>query len=87
MTKTFENLTPELQEKLKACKTPEELAALAKENGFELADEELENLAGGTPSPIRTPPCPAKILDASGKKFKKSSYLQNQQTTSKPADE
>ena len=44
----FEDLkNPELQEKLKACKTPEELVALAKEDGVELTDEQLESLAGG----------------------------------------
>ncbi len=59
-------LTPELREKAKQAKTPEELAALAKENGIELtpeeantyfaqlnpktgelADDELEDVAGG----------------------------------------
>ena len=58
--------TPELIEKAKSAKTPEELLALAKENGIEmtaesakayfeqlnpktgeLADEELDNVAGG----------------------------------------
>ena len=58
--------TPELIEKAKSAKTPEELMALAKENGMELteesakayfeqlnpktgelADEELNNVAGG----------------------------------------
>ena len=44
----FEDLkTPELQEKLKSAKTPEELAALAKEEGVELSDAALEALSGG----------------------------------------
>ena len=43
----FEDLTPELKEKALACKTPEELLALAKEEGYELTDEELESIAGG----------------------------------------
>ena len=42
-----ENLSPELQEKVKACKTPEELLALAKEEGYELSDADLEAIAGG----------------------------------------
>lgn len=32
---------------MKACKTPEELLALAKIEGYELSDAELEGLAGG----------------------------------------
>ena len=43
----FENLAPEFKEKALACKTPEELLALAKEEGYELTDEELEGIAGG----------------------------------------
>ncbi len=43
----FTDLTPELQEKARACKTPEELLALAKEEGVELTEEQLEAVAGG----------------------------------------
>ena len=44
----FEDLkNPELQEKLKSAKTPEELVALAKEEGVELSDEQLESLSAG----------------------------------------
>lgn len=44
----FEDLkNPELQEKLKAAKTAEELVALAKEHGVELSDEQLEAMSGG----------------------------------------
>ena len=44
----FEDLkSPELQEKLRACKTPADLAALAKEQGVELSDDQLESLSGG----------------------------------------
>ena len=43
----FENLSPELQDKAMACETPEELFALAKEEGIELADEDLERINGG----------------------------------------
>ena len=42
-----ENLSPDVQEKLKACKTPEELMELVKEEGIELTDEDLESLSGG----------------------------------------
>ncbi|MCR4870422.1 MAG: Nif11-like leader peptide family natural product precursor [Atopobiaceae bacterium] len=43
----LESLSPELLEKAKACKTAEELTALAKEAGLELSEEELSSIAGG----------------------------------------
>ena len=43
----LEDLTPELKEKLKACKTPEELMELVEAEGIELTDEDLEGVAGG----------------------------------------
>ena len=44
----FEDLKdPELQEKLKSAKTPEELVRLVVERGCELSDGQLETLAGG----------------------------------------
>ena len=43
----FNSLTPEQQEKAKACKTPEDVLALAKEEGITLSDAELEQVAGG----------------------------------------
>ena len=43
-----QNLAPELQEKIKSCKTTEELLNLAKEEGYELTDAELEDVAGGS---------------------------------------
>ena len=43
----LEDLSPELKEKALACKTPEELLALASEEGYELSDEELAAVSGG----------------------------------------
>lgn len=43
----FEDLTPEQQEKAKACKTPEDIMALAKEKGCELSEKELASISGG----------------------------------------
>ena len=43
----FEGLTEELKAKAQVCKTPEELRALAKSEGFELADDQLEAISGG----------------------------------------
>ena len=51
----FEDLTPEQQEKARACKTPEEMLALAKAEGYELSDEDLEMVSGGWNN---TPTCP-----------------------------
>ena len=38
----YENLTDDQKAKAKACKTPEDILALAKQEGYELSDEELE---------------------------------------------
>ena len=43
----FEDLTPKQQEMAKACKTPEDILALAKQEGYELSDEELAAVNGG----------------------------------------
>lgn len=43
----FEGLAPELKEKARACKTPEELMALVQAEGVELSDEQLEAVSGG----------------------------------------
>ena len=44
----FEDLkNPELQQKLGTANTPAELVALAKEEGLELTDEQLEAISGG----------------------------------------
>ncbi len=43
----LEDWSPEQVEKAKACKTPEDILALAREEGYELSDEELDGLSGG----------------------------------------
>ena len=43
-----ENITPELMEKARACKSAEELTALAESEGIELSDEQLDAVAGGS---------------------------------------
>ena len=43
----FEDLTPEQKEKALACKTSAELLELAKAEGIELSDKELEEISGG----------------------------------------
>lgn len=44
----IENFTPEQVERAKACKTAEELFALAKQEGVELTDEQLDQVSGGS---------------------------------------
>lgn len=44
---TYDELSPELQEKVKNCKTPEDVLKLAAEEGYSLSDEELEAISGG----------------------------------------
>ena len=39
-------LSPELKEKARGCKSPEELLALAEKEGYKLSDEEMEAVAG-----------------------------------------
>ena len=43
----FEDLTPDQMEKARACKTPEDILQLAREEGFELSEEELNCIVGG----------------------------------------
>ena len=43
----FDELSPELQSKARKCKTPEEILALAREEGYEVTDEELQTISGG----------------------------------------
>lgn len=38
---------PELQERLRTAQTPEAMLELVQEEGFELSDEQLVNVAGG----------------------------------------
>lgn len=57
--------------KLKACNGPEDILALAKEEGYELTEEQLEAVSGGffwDPEPTIT--CPT-----CGKKFENPNHL------------
>ncbi len=45
----YDSLTDEQKEKAKACKTMDELTALAGKEGIELPDEVLDAVAGGGP--------------------------------------
>ncbi|MBQ9003217.1 MAG: Nif11-like leader peptide family natural product precursor [Eggerthellaceae bacterium] len=43
----FDDLTDEQKAKARSAKTPEEILELAKEEGYELSDDELEAVSGG----------------------------------------
>lgn len=43
----LDDLSPELREKAMKCSTAEELFALAKDEGVELSEEDLEGVSGG----------------------------------------
>lgn len=43
----LDDLSPELREKAKACTTSEEILSLAKEEGIELSENDLEAISGG----------------------------------------
>ena len=53
----LKGLTDEQIARVKACKSHEELLALAKEEGITLSDEQLEAVSGGFCSET-TEPCP-----------------------------
>ena len=53
----LKGLTEEQIAKIKACKSQDELLALAKEEGIQLSEEQLETVAGGGCSET-TEPCP-----------------------------
>ena len=40
-------LSNDAKAKLRGCETPEEIAKLAREEGYELSDEQLESISGG----------------------------------------
>ena len=46
--KILSTLTDEQRRKVESARSPEELASLAKEFGYELTDSQLENAAGGS---------------------------------------
>ena len=52
----FEDMTPEMIEKIRGCETDEERRAVLEENGIELDDEQLDGIAGGRVVPYNYEP-------------------------------
>lgn len=53
----IKDISPELQEKARACKSREEVLELAAEEDIELSDEALEAVSGGCNTPKGKPYC------------------------------
>ena len=59
----YKDLTDEQRDRVAACGSPEELLALAKAEGYELSDEDLEHVSGGWGNDVpRCPECGNKCL-------------------------
>lgn len=43
----LKDVSPEQREKINACNSPEAIMALAKEEGYELSESELDQISGG----------------------------------------
>jgi predicted ribosomally synthesized peptide with nif11-like leader len=43
----FKDLSPELREKARKCKTPQEILNLARDEGYELSEDDLNAISGG----------------------------------------
>ena len=58
----FKGLTPEQVEKARACKSNDELLKIAKEEGVELSEEQLQAVSGGCSgsTPKECPYCGSK---------------------------
>lgn len=62
----LKGLSAEQIAKIKACKNQEELLKLAKDEGIELNDEQLEAINGGScTSTFKCPKCGATEIDSS----------------------
>ena len=59
----LKGLTDEQIEKLKNCKNHAEMLQLAKEEGVELTDEQLEAVSGGACPDVICPVCDAPIFE------------------------
>ena len=54
-------LSPEMQEKARECKTKEELNALLAENDVELSEDALKAVSGGCTTTRKCPQCGGKM--------------------------
>ena len=73
----LKGLTEEQIKKLDDCKNPEEILAIAKEEGFELNDEQLEAVSGGSCGQRVISDCPKC---KSGRTISMETYEKNGET-------
>ena len=60
--KYIEDLSPELQEKARACNSLEEVMELAAENDIELPEDALKAVSGGCGTPLNCDRC-GSVMD------------------------
>jgi len=62
------DLSPEQQNKASECKSPADILALAQEEGYELTDDELDQISGGSwmGSALRCPFCGSSKAEPQG---------------------
>lgn len=69
----MKGLTEEQKNKVKECKSSEEILALAKAEGVTLTDEQLEAVSGGIchtdDKPVKCPECGSKDLELQSDPF------------------
>lgn len=74
----YADLTDERKTKVAACKTPAEILAFAKDEGIELTDEQVEQVAGGdgwSGGEIKCPYCGStNVIDVIGTTGEYSCY-------------
>ena len=71
----LKSLTEEQIAKVRACKTQEELLALAKQEDIELTEEQLEAVSGGCTTPVVKPTlCPNCKSDQVEKEFIRNEF-------------
>lgn len=77
----LKGLTEEQIAKIKACRNQEEVLAVAKEEGVELTEEQLEAVSGGCGSddsdPIRCPQCGSTDVTYQPIRFREGKFVCN----------
>ncbi len=81
-TMDYRDLTEEQRAKVAGAHTPEDILRLAREEGYELDDEELEQVAGGffgDWAPYKCPKCGGPLFNVRGTLFCRNCGYQREQ--------